>query len=410
MPSTTGEKLPGYAANLKLPSLTPRRLKSPSDNPIPAPTTPALTSPPDLNETGPIIPSRRILSQEDLNIFEASATYSLILSFIFLISEACANQVLRFVNEKTPPTIKAIQNVLESVERLVDENPAIDQGTSRFGNPAFRNFIDSLVSKSSDIHHPLDLPDTRWTTEVFVYLENAFGSKSRIDYGSGHELNFIMWLLCLERLSLIQQSDFADLGLIIIPRYIKLLRKIQSTYYLEPAGSHGVWGLDDYHFLPFLFGASQLLNHPYIRPLSIHNELILEEEGDRYMYLDMVRYTMETKTVRGLKWTQPMLDDISGAKNWTKVENGMRRMFIKEVLGKLPIMQHFLFGSLIPAADGMSQEADFEIVEVVTSDHKHDHTNTWGDCCGIKIPSTIAAAQEARKRGLDTGLRRVPFD
>lgn len=132
------------------------------------------------------------------------------------------------------------------------------------------------------------------------------------------------------------------------------------------------------------------------------------------MYLDMVRYTMSTKSVKGLKWTQPMLDDISGAKNWEKVEQGMRRMFAKEVLGKPPIMQHFLFGSLIPAAEGMGAE---ESVEETEQREEHAHgpghvhrDDEWGDCCGIKIPSTVAAAQEAKKRGGGEEFRRVPFD
>ncbi|MCJ1255208.1 Serine/threonine-protein phosphatase 2A activator 2 [Lignoscripta atroalba] len=410
-------------AQLKLPRLIPRNRRSAPQNPLPVPETPLLPAPPDTANLRFREPSRCILSPHDHEVFLESPTYHLVRSFVFSLSESIADTKISSVSlAQQSPLIHTLLAILSSISSLIESNPPKDQGTSRFGNPAFRGFIDALSTELPDYHNTLGLPSAAATDETSAYLLHSFGSRERIDYGSGHELNFILWLLCLNRLSLLPSSTFPAIALLIFPRYIHLLRTIQSTYYLEPAGSHGVWGLDDYHFLPFLFGASQLLHHPYIRPLSIHNELVLEEGGDEYLYLDMVRWTMATKSVKGLKWTQPMLDDISGAKNWEKVEQGMRRMFVKEVLGKLPIMQHFLFGSLIPAVEGMGKEEEVgnlnavgETVEGTGCAHGegagHVHRDdVWGDCCGIKIPSTVAASQEARKKGTAQGLRRVPFD
>ena len=405
----------------KLPRLVPRK-KAPSENPLPVPETPSLPPPPDITTLIFQEPTRRILSCHDHDIFLSSPTYSLILSFVFSLSESAAHKKISSINvPSTHSSIHSILSILNSIEETISRYPPANQGGSRFGNSAFRDFIDSISNQSLSWHQRLGLLSQSSIEEASTYLHHSFGNRQRIDYGSGHELNFIMWLLCLNRLSLLPTSTFSAITLRVFPRYIKLLRRLQSTYYLEPAGSHGVWGLDDYHFLPFLFGASQLIQHPYIRPLSIHNELMLDEEGDEYLYLDMVRFTMASKTVKGLKWTQPMLDDISGAKNWEKVEQGMRRMFVKEVLGKLPVMQHFLFGSLVPAEESMSREEDAGVApeseeneggEIRVGENGIGHVHredAWGDCCGIKIPSTVAAAQEAKNRG-EGGLRRVPFD
>jgi len=43
----------------------------------------------------------------------------------------------------------------------------------------------------------------------------------------------------------------------------------------------------------------------------------------------------------------PYLNDISGVETWNKVVAGLLRMYEGEVLGKLPVVQHLKFGTLL---------------------------------------------------------------
>lgn len=401
----------------KIPKLEPRRRRQTPSNPTPIPRTPDLPAPPDTSNWTFQVPSRRILSKKDHELFLASPTYSLIIAWIFKLAESVIDTPCSAVKDgDLGDQVKTILKILDEAEELVSKAPPNEQGGSRFGNKAFRGLLDLVKEKSQEWHRQLGLDNDEAIAELSTYLCQSFGNGNRIDYGSGHELNFMIWLLGLYQLRLLSRPDFKPVVLRIFKRYLSLMQVIQMTYYLEPAGSHGVWGLDDYQFLPFLFGATQLLDHPFITPRAIHQDLTLEEFGNDYLYLGQVSFVNSTKTVKGLRWHSPMLDDISSAKSWTKIDGGMRRMFVAEVLGKLPVMQHFLFGSLVPAADGMSEEDLAGDEDDHVHDSEEDHTGHahegkgWGDCCGIKVPSSLAAAQEMKKRGVGEGLRRIPFD
>lgn len=354
-------------------------------------------------------PVSRIVTKEDLDKWTDSTVLEDLLGFIVELQnlvEGKENNDIRVV-----PTALGTEliNLLDATDVLIDANPVEhEKDISRFGKIEFRLFYDDLAKLDLGSYLP-QVPESA-LEELQTYYGESWGNRQRIDYGLGHELNLMCFLYCLKKLDLLTEADYLFMVLGVFVRYIKIMRRLQRIYWLEPAGSHGVWGLDDYHFLPYLFGASQLSGHPYFKPKLIHNAEVMEEFQSQYMYFECIYFINNIKTLPksseklSIRWHSPMLDDILAAKSWTKIKEGMVKMYRAEVLSKLPIIQHFKFGTLIPCPEGIAQHHDHTEDEC---GHVHA-VNTWGDCCGIKIPSAIAASESIRLQ--QQREKPVPFD
>jgi len=345
-------------------------------------------------------PIKRIFTESDLEQWKHCETYSYIVDTIETLASSVEGKELGSPTSITP-SAQTLLDILETVSEIVDKYPVVqDKGSSRFGKVEFRDFYDDIEANSEKLLAPLATNNEQSLIELTTYFNNSWGDRIRIDYGSGHELNFLAFLLCLLKLKVLTLNDSQTIVLKIFSKYLQVMRKIQKLYWLEPAGSHGVWGLDDYHFLPFLFGAAQLSPMTRSRPSSIHNKDIVDMYKDKYFYYQCIDFINQVKTGPGsgsLRWHSPMLDDISGVRKWSKVSEGMQKMYKAEVLCKLPIIQHFYFGSILKAPENLSDPSE-------SADNEHGHQHTWGDCCGIAIPSPFAAKE------MQQHTKTIPFD
>ncbi|KAI5303636.1 hypothetical protein KEM56_007342 [Ascosphaera pollenicola] len=137
----------------------------------------------------------------------------------------------------------------------------------------------------------------------------------------------------------------------VIEPYLKLMRRLIKTYTLEPAGSHGVWGLDDHFFLPYIFGSAQLC--PAVtadqltpvegsirgapQPSAVVKQDLVDMERDTNMYFSAVGFIYDVK--QGPFWEHsPILFDISGIKDgWGKINKvGFSSNFI--LLGQVQLI------------------------------------------------------------------------
>ncbi|BGP33535.1 Serine/threonine-protein phosphatase 2A activator 1 [Rhodotorula toruloides] len=309
----------------------------------------AASTPPESSSAPPRPPRRKIFTEQDLAYWLRSEAYQHVETTILRLTAAVRGKA----NEEQCREGEATQRLSSFLQRIrgwVAEVP-LQQGPQRFGNKAFRDWLSKveeaepafqgdLVSSasSSAVDPSLLLP------ELSFHFNSSFGSAQRLDYGSGHELSFLAYLTCLCRLRIFDEVDEQALVTRVFREYIETCREVQKVFKLEPAGSKGVWGLDDHQHLVYLFGASQLVGHPSLRPASILSVPTIEPLAPSYLFLSSIMHVHAIK--RGpFHEHSPLLHQIaSTVPTYQKVTKGVWEMYKAEVLAKLPVVQHCRFG------------------------------------------------------------------
>jgi len=292
-------------------------------------------------------PSKQVHSFSDIARWQRSAAWHEFVAFVLVLNESVKSKP-NSVQRAISPNVQTLVNYLQNMKRWIGEIPPVQQ-PMRFGNKAFRDWHARMMQESPRFLNGLLSPsyvENGAVAELMAYMAESFGNLQRIDYGTGHELNFVVWLCCLYKLGVFTADDHVALVLDVFRSYLELMRALQSTYWLEPAGSKGVWGLDDYQFLPFIWGSAQLIGDESIIPSHITSAVTVDRCADDYIFMSCIQFILKMK--RGpFAEHSPMLHDISDVPRWEKVNAGLIKMYHDEVLNQFPVIQHFYFGSIM---------------------------------------------------------------
>ncbi|KAF5345658.1 hypothetical protein D9757_014208 [Collybiopsis confluens] len=302
-------------------------------------------------------PTRKIQYEEDVHTWRGTQSYQDLLIFLRRLNEASVGIKLPWDSEMPSSAILKMVNLLDTLDSWIDEIPPLDT-PQRFGNLAFRTWGKRLEEEGNSLLAGLLPPEYReLIPRIMPYFQTSFGSFVRMDYGTGHETSFVLLLLCLTlaRFFTPEVEEERELVFRVFLRYLRLCWRLQDTYRLEPAGSHGVWGLDDSHFLD-IFSAVVNCEVQKIYQSDIPVSAVLYPPlPPTNLYFISIMRIHEVKHGPFHEHSSQLYSIATGVPNWGKVNSGLFKMYEAEVLGKRVVVQHIPLGGLLPWIDGVSQ-------------------------------------------------------
>nr|XP_019014526.1 serine/threonine-protein phosphatase 2A activator 1 [Kwoniella pini CBS 10737]OCF53307.1 serine/threonine-protein phosphatase 2A activator 1 [Kwoniella pini CBS 10737] len=304
--------------------------------------------------TNPAIPRQCLNTDSAVSQWHTTPGYQ---AFWGWIKRRCerirGKDILRGEYQGSSEGINILLKMLDSMMSWVREVPIQPQSNQRFGYLAFRTYIKLVEERLPNLFTSSTIPDHLLDQLLPLFLNSyAFGHPVRIDYGTGHELAFILGLWVCVVSGWIggegpKEVEEDELILRVFTKYLDLTTLLQKTYRLEPAGSHGVWGLDDYCFLPYLFGSAQLLGELAIDPSSSS----APPDDIKDLYTLSLYHLALFKTGAAFSEHSPMLHSLSQMPNWVKIHSGLRKMFTGEVTGKRVVVQGLHLGGWLWGED-----------------------------------------------------------
>lgn len=379
-----------------VPTASPIQRGVPTPDLVPVPNDPPEQLLKEIEASGYSVPQKLINSEDDVHTFTSySQAYTRIRRLLQLLP-------LRVSLKKLPQatTVPQVQNILNTFAKVneIIESVVPLEGPRRFGNMAFRTFHDKLKDQvHSILLSTIGKPSEQITsgtvkslskslgsdptelqidpyTELVPYFLGSFGSRQRLDFGTGHELSFLAFFGALWSIELLPLDISGEDILLIFETYFNTIRTLITRYNLEPAGSHGVWGLDDHFHIPYILGSAQIVDitqpdtpTPQFPPRSTLRPQTIDREKHTNLYFSAIAFINKVKQ-GPFREHSPILHDIASVATWHKIHRGMLKMYVAEVLGKFPVVQHFVFGNgffpwtdketgkLLPSSEANDQE------------------------------------------------------